>query len=190
MKPGRIPALGLMFLAGLFGAVASVRAYPNGPPPGVTGGFGELTCSQQGCHDSFQLDAGRGLGLGGVVMSGFPKAYQPGTTYPIKLAVTHDTADRAAFGFQLAVRAKESGAQAGELTPANASTQIVSDKGIQYLEHTIEGTNSNVFEFIWVAPAKPIGDVVVDTAGNAANGDGSAGGDYIYSTRVAMSPAP
>ena len=95
--------------------VSTVRAYPAGPPPGVTGGFGEPTCSQSGCHATFELNAGKAMGLGDLVISGFPKQYEPGKAYPIKMTITHATPDRVVFGFQFAARVKDSGTQAGEL---------------------------------------------------------------------------
>ena len=43
---------------------AHTRAFSAGPDPGVTGGFNEPRCNH----------------------TGFPKQYEPGKTYPIKLA--------------------------------------------------------------------------------------------------------
>lgn len=48
--------------------VSSVRAYPGGPDPAVTGGFGEPTCNPSGCHNSFELNAGRASGLAGRIV--------------------------------------------------------------------------------------------------------------------------
>ena len=169
--------------------VTSLRAYSGGPDAGVTGGFGEPTCNQSGCHNSLELNAGRALGLGDVVVTGFPKLYEPGRMYSIKLAVTH-TQDRKYWGFQLATRVKETGAQAGELKPTDGGTQVVVGKnGIPYLEHTLEGIATNTFNFSWVAPSGPGGDVIINVAGNAADGGGSPDDDYIYSTSVTVSPA-
>jgi hypothetical protein len=170
--------------------VGSAKAYPAGPPPGVTGGFGEPTCSQAGCHVTYRLNEGKAGGLGDIVITGFPKQYEPGKSYPVKMTITHDSADRGAFGFQLAVRVKESRAQAGELKATGTGTQVVEENGIQYMEQTLEGTLSNVFEFTWVAPATTAGEVVVNAAGNAGNGDGSPEGDYIYATSIDVAPAP
>jgi hypothetical protein len=165
--------------------VAAIHAYPAGPPAGVTGGFGEDTCVK--CHNSFDLNAGRAMGLGDLAVSGLPKQYQPGQTYQVKVEHTH-VKDRSVWGFQLAARAKESGQQAGELKPVDDHTQVLSEKGIQYVEHTAEGTFSNVFQFDWTAPRDAVGDIVFNAAGNAADGDASAVGDYIYSTSI-MIPA-
>ena len=167
-------------------AVATLRAYPKGAPPGRTGGFGEGTCVE--CHVSYDLNAGRDRGLGDVVVTGFPKEYTPGETYPIKVEVTQ-MQDSGVWGFELATRAKDTRAQAGTLKPTDANTQLEADSNIQYITHTADGTFSNVFTFTWVAPASAVGEIVVNAAANAANGDASPVGDYIYSTSLSMTPS-
>ncbi|OFW15383.1 MAG: hypothetical protein A3H29_02370 [Acidobacteria bacterium RIFCSPLOWO2_02_FULL_67_21] len=167
---------------------ASIRAYPTGPDPAVTGGFGERTCAGAGCHSTYELDEGKTAKLGDILIEGLPGQYEPGKTYPIKLVNSH-TQDRRHWGFQLAARAKATGAQAGELSTIDGTTQILTEKGIQYIEHTEQGITSNTFQFTWTAPSAPAGEVVMHASGNAADGDGSPEGDYIYSTSVAVSPA-
>lgn len=167
---------------------ASIRAYPTGPDPAVTGGFGERTCAGIGCHGTYELDEGRKAMLGDIVIEGLPNQYEPGRTYPVKLMISH-TQDRRHWGFQLAARVRASGAQAGELKSTNGTTQILTEKEIQYIEHTDQGIQSNTFEFTWTAPASAVGEVVMHASGNAADGDGSPEGDYIYSTSVAVSPS-
>ena len=114
--------------------------------------------------------------------------YEPGKTYPIKLAVTH-TQDRKAWGFQLAARVKATGMQAGELKSIDGGTQVLEAKGIQYIEHTLDGTLTNTFNFNWVAPSGSAGEIVVHAAGNAADGGLLPDDDYIYTTNVTISPA-
>src|SRR5919201_730472 len=104
----------ILLIAMLLVAVASLHAYPKGAPPGVTGGFGEGTCNE--CHDSYALNAGRAAGLGDIVVTGFPKEYKAGESYPIKVEITHQQ-DSGAWGFELATRAKDTHAQAGTLKP-------------------------------------------------------------------------
>jgi hypothetical protein len=162
-----------------------VRAYSAGPDPATTGGFKEATCNQDGCHNSFAVNAGKEKKLGDLVFEGLPTKYEPGKTYPIKVTLTHKDG-RQYWGFELATRVKETGAQAGKLTPADKMTQVIDEKGIQYIEHTIDGTESNTFAFNWVAPDKPVGEVSVDVAGNAADGDGGPEGDYIYTANATM----
>lgn len=162
-----------------------IRAYPEGPPPAVTGGFGEETCAR--CHNDYDLNAGRATGLGDLAVSGLPTQYEPGKAYPVRVEVAH-TQDRQAWGFELAARVTEGGRQAGDLKPIDAKTQIQVEKDIQYVTHTADGVFSNVFEFSWVAPGSAVGDISVNVVGNAANGDLSPTGDYIYSTSVPIAP--
>ena len=182
------------WLAGLFLATTillfstSGGAYSGGPDPGATGGFKEPTCHQSGCHNSFALNAGRVAGLGDLVLSGFPASYEPGKTYPVRIAVSH-TQDRRYWGFQLSARLKSDGTQAGALTPADAGTQVLAKDGVQYIEHTLEGIATNTFEFNWVAPSSDGGEVVINAAGNAADGGGSPADDYIYTAAVTVPPA-
>src|SRR5262245_39550852 len=75
-----------------------VRAYSSGPDPAVTGGFKEATCNQDGCHNSFALNAGKGSKLGDLTFEGVPAKYEPGKSYPIKLTLTHKDG-RQAWGF-------------------------------------------------------------------------------------------
>jgi len=182
---GNIGLIVLVVAGTFFLTVTSVRAYPKGAPPGVTGGFREGTCNE--CHESYDLNAGRSAGLGDLIVTGFPKQYQPGEMYPIKVEITH-IQDSGVWGFQLATRVRETGAQAGELKPTDSHTQVLSEKGIQYIGHTAEGTFFNTFAFTWVAPPTVAGDIAVNAAGNAANGDASPVGDYIYSTSVSIAP--
>src|SRR5437763_1144558 len=71
--------------------VTLVQAYSTGPPPGVTGAPGELTCTE--CH--FQ-HAGPGM-----LSITAPPNYVPGQTYQIQ--VQHATIDstRMRWGFEL-----------------------------------------------------------------------------------------
>lgn len=194
--PGRrgersaLAALGLILAVALLAVSAvSVGAFPNGPLPGVTGGFSEGTCNASGCHNSFQLNAGRTEKLGDVLVSGLPKEYTPGATYSVRLVISH-TEDRMAWGFQLATRLKDTGAQAGTLKPTDGATQVLEDKGIQYIEHTIDGIVMNTFDFTWTAPSEPRGAIVVHAAANAADGGLAPDADYVYTTEVTIAPPP
>jgi hypothetical protein len=175
-------------LPGCLALTATVLAFPGGPAPAFTGGFDELTCASSGCHESFDLNAGRELGLGDVVISGLPQQYEPGKAYPTTVTVTH-IEGRQQWGFQLAARVKATGAQAGELQSVDDYTQVLVENAIQYVEHTEEGIYTNTFEFTWVAPDETVGEVIMHAAGNAADGSVSPDGDYIYGTSVTLAPA-
>jgi hypothetical protein len=182
MKPAA-RALARSLSAGAALITVPLLAYTAGPPPASSGGFGEPTCTR--CHNSYELNAGKASGLGDVIISGLPRQYEPGKTYAIKVEITH-IQDRTNWGFQVAARVKDTGAQAGDLKKVDGNTQVVLEKGIQYIEHTSEGIFNNVYEFTWTAPSMAVGDVIFNAAGNAADGSGDPSGDYIYSGSVTV----
>ncbi|MGH7664317.1 MAG: hypothetical protein ACRENI_08510 [Gemmatimonadaceae bacterium] len=59
---------------------------------------------------------------------------------------------------------------------------------IQYAQHTADGVapaapDSARWVVEWIAPVRG-GSVILHVAGNAANGDDSQFGDYIYATSI------
>ncbi|MBI4458953.1 MAG: hypothetical protein HY648_02700 [Acidobacteria bacterium] len=166
-----------------------VSAFSSGPIPGVTGGFGEPTCNQSGCHTGTGVNAGPGR-----VTITTPESYTSGGTFPITVTVGDPNQRR--WGFELSART-QAGQQAGTLIPgSDGFTQLTSPlRGIQYIEHTITGTRSGVtggvsFSFLWRAPDVSVGPVVFNVAANAANADFNHTGDRIYTNEVTVLPAP
>jgi hypothetical protein len=157
-----------------------------GPPPARTGGFGEMTCHE--CHWDNPLNEAAGA----LVLSGIPPTYTPGEAYTITVSVAHPEAKRA--GFELSARTNgrvNSGMPAGQLRATDPLTRVVDDQGIAYISQTEEGSkavtdHSGRWTLAWTAPstAEP---VVFHAAANAANGDASPLGDYVYSTTATSS---
>jgi hypothetical protein len=180
MKNGSV-----MIVAGALGAVLVLAVpsagrggvYPNGPPPAHTGGFGEPTCAQ--CHFGAPVNAPGGR----LTVAGVPEAYRPGERY--RLTVRVEKPELAAGGFQLAARFAD-GAQAGSLRAVDARAQVVAGGGsVQYAGHTEGGSASGgearlAWEVEWTAPNAAAGPVSFHSSANAANGDGSALGDFVY----------
>lgn len=170
-------------------AAVAVFALSEGPPPGFTGSptFGEPNCTI--CHSSFSLDAGVDQG-GALEILGVPDQYTPGETYTITVQLSQPEQKR--WGFELAVRDADTAGQAGMITlidPIN--TQLLDFDGIQYVYQTGDGTYNGTpggvaWPFNWTAPDS--GTVVFSAAGNAADGDMSAQGDYIYVIEQATIP--
>jgi hypothetical protein len=173
-------------IAGAVGAVVLVLAvpnagrggaYPSGPPPAHTGGFGEPTCAL--CHFGAPVNAPGGR----LTVDGVPGAYRAGERY--RLTVCVEKPELAAGGFQLAARFAD-GAQAGSLRPVDGRAQVVAGRGgVQYAGHTEEGAASAgdariAWEVEWTAPEAAAGPVSFHASANAANGDGSALGDFVY----------
>lgn len=164
-----------------------VTAFPDGPPPARTGGFGEQTC--HACHfDNAVNEPGGTLSISGV-----PAAYAAGERY--RLTVALRGGELMAGGFQLAARFADGGAQAGALRSVDERTQVNPGLGtaIQYASHArpgIEPSGDGHIEWVieWTAPAAG-GPVVFHASALSGNGDGSPLGDRVYTT-TAQSAKP
>ena len=170
----------------------TVVAYAKitGPDAGYTNAPGDLgNCTA--CHDEFEVP---NFGPGSIRMTVFPAVYTPGQQYTV--SVTVQQANRQRYGFQLTALDKN-GNRAGTLQSLSSDTQVNTDTGVlgrQYIEHTEvgvfpTGAGSRTWQFRWTAPSTDIGTVRFWFAGNAANGDGTNQGDYIY-TSSASSDSP
>lgn len=162
-------------------------ASANSLVPGRTGGFGEMTCSQ--CHSTNPLNdpAGR------LTLAGVPSTYTSGQRYLITVTVAHPQLVRA--GFQIAARF-EAGDNAGTLGPLDDRAEPVPDDAgrITYLQHTAMGTEvpepgTGQWTFEWTAPDGRM-PVTFHLAANAANGDGTPRGDFIYTATATSRGGP
>lgn len=166
---------------------ASHAPYPDGAPAGFSGGFKEDSCLA--CHFSQELNVAPGR----VSIEGAPAAYESGKQYT--LTVVLNRADMKLAGFQLTARFKDTGAQAGELAPApgdQARVAISDDGKVKYAGQKKEGSTIAVpgvarWRVEWTAPSSG-GEVIFNVAANAADGDGTTGGDFIYTATAAASP--
>lgn len=115
---------------------------------------------------------------------GAPLTYEKGQSYPITVIMGQPGQSR--WGFEMSVRHVSSARQAGRLVPADGTTQVKEEAGIQYLEHTSAGTREGTangpveFHLTWVAPDSTGGPVLFNAAGNAADASGTPAGDFIY----------
>lgn len=171
--------IGLSFAAAV-PSQTPVHRYEQDPPLAHTGGFDEPTC--RACHFDESLNASGGtLALGGV-----PDTYEPGERYRVTVRLHREGLERS--GFELAARFAD-GTQAGTLHADGDAATVGTDdsSGVQYAHHTPTGTepaapDSARWTLEWTAPSS--GDTVVfHAAANAANGDASEFGDFIYTTQ-------
>jgi hypothetical protein len=155
------------------------HAYPDGAPPGFSGGFTEQSCD--GCH----FHAAPNSGPGRLVIDGVPDRMVSGEQYRVTISLTHTGMKLA--GFQMTARFKDDGAQAGTLAAEPSSparVAIDTQSGIQYAGHrregsTVETPDESRWVVLWTAP--PAGRAVMfHVAANAADGDERADGDFIY----------
>jgi uncharacterized protein (TIGR03437 family) len=160
-----------------------VYTFSLSPPLQRTGGFSEQTCVA--CHSGTPLNVGPGN-----VTIGAPASYVPGTTSPITVTIQSSSIDRRKWGFELSARFRD-GRQAGSFA-AVGPTAVQTASGIQYAVHqpaqtTPAGTSSFAYTVNWTAPSDTSGaDIVFNAAANAANGDSTSAGDYIFSAEVVI----
>lgn len=163
--------------------------YPDGAPPGFSGGFKEESC--HACH----FHAEPNLSPGRVLIDGVPARFTAGEKYTLTVTLTRPAMKRA--GFQLAARFKDDGAQAGTLAPGSADNYRVAvelQSGIQYANQKKDGSSADVpdvtrWTIEWTAPARNA-PVVFHVAANAADGNGSADGDFVYTASVESASPP
>jgi hypothetical protein len=189
---GRAALVAIWLLAiAVFSDTASPKAapYPDGAPPGFSGGFGEQSC--HACHfDVESINAKPGQ----LTIAGVPERYVGGQQYPLTITLTKP--GMAIAGFQLVARVEDGGAQAGVLDlPANEKERLAiqARNGVQYVNQRQKGTapadpGASRWTVLWTAPATPAA-VVFHVAANAADNDGSVRGDYIYTAVGRAAPA-
>ena len=172
----------LLFVAG----TGTVSAFSFGPPDERTGAPNETTCVAAGCHAGNDLNAS-----GGALTLTIPETYQPNEVYTIVVDLARTGQSK--WGFEMTALDGD-GARAGtfEIDPAG-NTQLGEANGKQYIKQTAigaaAGTNDeNSWEFQWTAPDTDVGPITFYTAGNAANGNFTATGDYIYTEQAESIP--
>ena len=174
-------------------------AYKDGPPPATTGGFGESDCTE--CH------FGRPLNAPGYTLRllTLPERYEPGKRYTLTLLLDPEPP---VGGFELSVRfadGPKKGMQAGKLQPVKGLFEVIlsnpspasdpasqpsteSGTQIQYARHSRIHPGIARWAFGWTAPDPAEGAVVFHVAANAANGDDSPLGDFVYTLEKTLDP--
>ena len=191
----------LFFIPAILGALApiEVAAHSYGPAPRRTGAPGDEARACTLCHSTSALNSGAG-NVKIVLQSG--PVYIPGVKQRVAVQVEDPAQQR--WGFELTARLNSdlANGQAGDLMPVDNFTQVICEdtgpkpcsSGPQFIEHTSAGTRIGtkggaIFEFDWTPPSSNAGPVTLYVAGNAANGDGTPGGDLIYTASVQLNPA-
>jgi hypothetical protein len=165
----------------LFLAPSIGLCFSSGPPDGLTGAPGEDTCL--GCHADFPLNSGPGV----LSVTG-PEMFEPGQTYQIDVSLAQ--AGQSRWGFEFTPL------DIGGCTITDpTNTQQSSTGGNTYVKQTAQGTYNGdpgpvSWSFDWTAPADPPDDVTFYAAANAADGNGSTSGDYVYTASFTSSIVP
>ena len=178
-----------------FGGPALLLGFSTGPVIQRTGATvdGGLNCTA--CHRTYA--PANSDPRGSVVISTGP--YAPGVKQTVMVTVSHPLQKR--WGFQLIARlASDETQQAGTFAVDDIvrvrctnTADAPCSGAVEYAEHkdapfTAVGAGYT-FMVTWTPPATNVGDVHFYAAGNAANGDGSFNGDYVYTTKLFIPPA-
>ncbi len=177
-----VPIAKLLIIAITIGLPLSLGAeimWSGGPADGYTGAPGENTCML--CHEHGPDD-------GEMAILGLPVCFAAGETYDVTVSLADPGQQR--WGFELtAVDDDDNGA--GNFTITDAVNTQLSDNNPEtardYVKHTSTGTYNGTmdgpvtWDFQWTAPSDDVGRVTFFAAGNAADGDGTPAGNYIYS---------
>jgi hypothetical protein len=189
VRRGAVAAIGIALAAAPIGA-ARIVVYPDGPPPGTTGGFGEPTCVS--CHfASARPDSGGALDVGCL-----PAAYSIGVRYELTIDLVRPGMERA--GFELSARFADGpalGLQAGAFQALDPNVTITESGGVAYVHQTRAGATPPEagrarWRLAWTAPRRADTPVVFHLAANAADGDESPLGDHVYALERTIAPAP
>ena len=163
--------------------LAASNAYAEGAPPGFSGGFKEDSC--HACHFYEEPNSSGGR----VTVEGLPASFEAGQRYLLTVTLTRAGMKRA--GFQLAVRFKDSGAQAGTLAPGpdeGERVAVQTQSGVQYANQKKGGSSAGAADATrwtieWIAPDRRE-PVIVHVAANAANGNDSTDVDFVYTAAI------
>ena len=180
-----LPVCGVLLLLFVVSS-GNAFAFSFDPPDEKTGAPNENTCAQAGCHAGNDLNVS-----GGSLMLTVPETYTPNEVYTI--VVNLSRAGQSRWGFEMTALDAD-GASAGSFEANDAAnTQVSETNNKQYIQHTAAGTaagtnDAHSWEFEWTAPDADIGAITFYAAGNAANGDSTSGGDYIYTAQEESTP--
>jgi hypothetical protein len=163
------------------------HSYAEGAPPGFSGGFKEDSC--HACHFHAELNSGGGR----ITIDGVPAQFVAGERYTLTVTLARAGMKRA--GFQLAARFAQSGAQAGTLAPGPAEQERVGVEiqgGVQYAGQKKTGSSVGAGDAVrwtieWTAPQGG-GPVIFHAAANAADGNQSVEGDFVYTATAESAP--
>lgn len=158
--------------------------YPEHIAGAYTGGFGEESCHS--CHFDYDLNQPEGE----LLVSGIGDSFKPGESHTITITVKRENLGRA--GFQMTARFQDS-IQAGsfELSDELTTTPNI-DNDITYVQHGVGKVKATgdekSWKVTWITPNQTKKPVIFNLAVNAANGDASEFGDWIYVREIQAEP--
>ncbi len=174
-----------MLVVTFFINLSIIFSFSSGPPDGKTGAPGENTCIQ--CHQYSGTN-------GTFQILNVPTNYEFNQSYTITVQLSQQGQSR--WGFELTA-VDSNGNGAGTFTIIDQTNTQLSDNAEpqrDYVKHTSMGTYNGTtngpvnWTFQWTAPSSDVGTITFYAAGNAANGNNSSSGDYIYQISVSSNP--
>ncbi len=103
--------------------------------------------------------------------------YIPGETYTLRVNITPTTGTPQRYGFQAVALLGDDNLNAGTFGTPPSGIQVITLEERDYAEHSMPNTTDGNFEIEWQAPEAGSGTVRIYASGNAANGNGTSGGD-------------
>lgn len=172
----------VLCMAGI--GVTNIFAFSSGPPNGRTGSpFDDFLTCRDGCHNSFELNAGTAQ-----FSISAPGSYTKGET--VDITVFFKNSDTSKHGFELSALDADD-KHVGVFSSVDNKTQTDDGKG-NYIKHTAAGSSQSgnaSWKVKWTAPSSEVPNpVTFYAAGNEANGNFTNQGDYIYTTTRDISP--
>ncbi|MEZ5014438.1 MAG: choice-of-anchor V domain-containing protein [Chitinophagales bacterium] len=182
--PAKTITWAIVFLFVVVGIFQTAMAHDDGAPSGNTGSPGDdQTCAHVDCH------TGSAVPKDSLVFADVPETgYVSTGSYLITVTITET--DRVRFGFQASPQ-NLAGDKKGSIDLIN-TVDTKKTGGGKYITHTLSGNSgegSRTWTFIW-NPLDSHGDVTIYVAVNAADDDGHASGDHIYTNSVTIHEDP
>ncbi len=167
--------------------VLVLNSFSGGAPAGRTGspGDGGLTCEAAGCHVNSGADNAQGAHLSSTDnLFDMGTAYTLGQTYSVTVSVDFPVSVTPTNGFQITAEDAMDN-KVGNWTSPDGNTQVIN--GGTHVTHTLAGNGESDWTFNWEAPATDEGPITFYVAVNAANGNGNASGDEIFTESITVS---
>lgn len=187
-------AMAVIIALGILPAIISTKPKTSGGHPSSTGGPGEETCAQSGCHSTATVDPGTTVNT--LIFPTADSTYVPGQTYSMSLYVQRG--DVAKFGFELMALEDSNDTNIGELIVTDASrTHIISGtvagKTRKYITHSADGTSADstgyiAWSFDWKAPSENVGAITFYYITNCTNDNGANTGDALFKSSFQIKP--
>ncbi|GAB5537066.1 MAG: hypothetical protein Rubg2KO_33150 [Rubricoccaceae bacterium] len=168
-------------------ALSRSTGAPSGFAGDIVPGGEPTTCAV--CHTGRDLNDPQG---GGSIIIDAPGSAVPGETITISITLVNNTpqvGSEKRQGFLATLKNPADSLFVGGFTLPDPSLLQQASGNEAYVTHTTAGNKETTWTFQWTAPSTDVpSEVVIYTAGNAANGSG-LGGDFIYTDTHTVSLA-